>query len=511
MKTTSETQSIRPEYNPQAIVDYYYKTDGSGGKRKDLANFVEKAKQHLLAAGWSFSCLLRDSGKREPRYSAPNTTRKYLSLRSACKAYLDNQPKLEKLSDHVLGTEFVGEDASMQHEKRKFCIDLREYVEYNDVVTGLKNCSFDDTGSLGVEKTYCKLDEGVKRRKLGGKNMNDLIKLRDAKRKIVGKYQLRSGSNQVKSVDNQLKAPSLEEDRNDDVCSICREGGDLMLCDQCPSAFHAECHGLSEVPAGEFWYCQSCCCGTCGQKICRDDSHMDDKQCDQCERRYHGKCIDGYYVAELERKEWFCSNKCKAIYFGLDRLLGKPIVVDGNDLTWTLLKNNNNVNDHETDKKLKGAASVMHECFKSVKEPWGGRDVGKDVIFSRRSNLKQLDFRGFYTVVLQKGERVTAFATVRVFGDKVAELPFIATRLNYRKQGMCKILMSVLEEKLIKLGVQKLVLPSMRSVLDTWTRPSFGFKPMTASDRSMLIGHTFLEFAGTVACQKLLQGSNHNL
>lgn len=29
-----ETQNLTPKLNPQTIIDYYYRTDGLGGKRK---------------------------------------------------------------------------------------------------------------------------------------------------------------------------------------------------------------------------------------------------------------------------------------------------------------------------------------------------------------------------------------------------------------------------------------------------------------------------------------------
>lgn len=35
---------------------------------------------------------------------------------------------------------------------------------------------------------------------------------------------------------------------------------------------------------------------------------------------------------------------------------------------------------------------------------------------------------------------------VRVHGEKVAEVPFVGTRLHYRRHGFCRILMSGLEQ-----------------------------------------------------------------
>lgn len=34
------------------------------------------------------------------------------------------------------------------------------------------------------------------------------------------------------------------EYENDIVCTICHDGGSLVLCDLCPSSFHLECVGL---------------------------------------------------------------------------------------------------------------------------------------------------------------------------------------------------------------------------------------------------------------------------
>ncbi|XP_058084190.1 uncharacterized protein LOC131231871 isoform X2 [Magnolia sinica] len=44
---------------------------------------------------------------------------------------------------------------------------------------------------------------------------------------------------------------------NDDLCIICADGGNLVLCDGCPRAFHKDCAELSCIPRGD-WYCRYC-------------------------------------------------------------------------------------------------------------------------------------------------------------------------------------------------------------------------------------------------------------
>jgi len=40
-------------------------------------------------------------------------------------------------------------------------------------------------------------------------------------------------------------------------CELCKDGGDLLLCDTCPKSFHKECLKLEIVPDGE-WSCPIC-------------------------------------------------------------------------------------------------------------------------------------------------------------------------------------------------------------------------------------------------------------
>ena len=50
-----------------------------------------------------------------------------------------------------------------------------------------------------------------------------------------------------------------EDDMHSDFCRVCHDGGELLCCDSCPSAFHIKCHipPLKCVPDGE-WRCARC-------------------------------------------------------------------------------------------------------------------------------------------------------------------------------------------------------------------------------------------------------------
>ncbi|KAK1377732.1 Chromodomain-helicase-DNA-binding protein 3-like [Heracleum sosnowskyi] len=323
----------------------------------------------------------------------------------------------------------------------------------------------------------------------------------------------------AKEATKELKAIKKYQNKDDDICSICHSWGQLICCDGCPSAFHECCLGLKEVPGGN-WYCPSCCCKTCGLGV--NNGHIEVSKevgvmnCHQCKLRYHIGCrtMKDSVPTSHSRGYSFCSEKCEDISFQLENRLGKAVPVGTANLTWTLLKYvEPDECDHDPSSiadsidnycKLNVALRVMQECFEPMKEPRTKSDLVKDVIFSRWSELNRLNFSGFYTVLLEKNEELISVATVRIYGDKVAEMPLVATRFVYRKKGMCRILMNELEKVLTEVGVERLVLPAAESVLDTWTS-SFGFSKMPQSERLKLLDFTFLEFQGTTMCQKLLK------
>ncbi|XP_052186436.1 uncharacterized protein LOC127797506 isoform X2 [Diospyros lotus] len=168
------------------------------------------------------------------------------------------------------------------------------------------------------------------------------------------------------------KERKLSPEENDDLCSICADGGDLLCCDSCPRAFHTECISLSSVPC-DSWYCRYCqnmfqkekfvernanalaagrvagidpmeqitlrCIrivetaesdvGGCA--LCR--GHDFSKSgfgartvilCDQCEKEYHVGCLKEHNMddlKELPMGQWFCCKTCNSVHSALQQLV----------------------------------------------------------------------------------------------------------------------------------------------------------------------------------------------
>eukprot|EP00850_Spirogloea_muscicola_P006159 SM000029S10454 [mRNA] locus=s29:203685:210571:- [translate_table: standard] len=172
----------------------------------------------------------------------------------------------------------------------------------------------------------------------------------------------------------------IGEDGSADTCGECGDGGELVLCDRCPAAYHPECVGLSSIPGGE-WYCPVCCGSRTRSAVgarnllgrppaggAKGGSHckkgLDEAEvavdrcrrllnelenvgggcvicrctdftkgafgertimlCDQCEREFHVGCLRDQDMAdlrELPEDNWFCSNDCSSIHVALQDVL----------------------------------------------------------------------------------------------------------------------------------------------------------------------------------------------
>ncbi|KAL4587477.1 hypothetical protein LXL04_000348 [Taraxacum kok-saghyz] len=610
IRTSMEHVEYEPEYNPEALTNYYSSGVQTGRTNNpDVKSKIMKAKNHLAALGWTFFYILKKSSRRELRYRSP-TGKTFISLRTACQSLIaqhddhdldavtsvieevtEQEPKLMKNDDSVTvantrPTKRIRiEDVESSYFRQQ---QQREESVGNDNDLGTDN---DEKNECFTKDRQKKSLPKIKKLMESGKKINQLKpkkRIRMAKpssrgrgcllslliqRKIVSrgsrvsylnrldnhvmaqgriyeegiqcdccnelflisKFEYHAGSTyrrpaariflddgrslsdcqtQLITLENEVDTVTKSTDQSsnhltgqDDFCSFCNDGGELLLCDSCTSSYHSSCIGLNGVPDSEYWYCPSCCCGICLQ----GDSHDHGKvNCQQCERQFHVDCVkkQGNSISmSSDDTNIFCSEKCEGIFSGL---YGVSIPLTMEKLSWSLIKlvcdDHNNINEleyKETYNKLNVALDVMHECFEPVPHPWSNNnDVIEDVIFGRSS--KRSNFKGFFTAVLEKDEDVITVVTVRVHGCKAAEIPFVATRFQYRRLGMCRILMDELERKLGELGVERLVLPAVPDMVSTWTE-AFGFNTMTDSERLSLVKCKFLDFPGTVKCQKILK------
>ncbi|KAK2643605.1 hypothetical protein Ddye_025368 [Dipteronia dyeriana] len=599
---------VQPEYNPQAIKDWYvHGIDENCKKDIRKSDLAIQARKHLSSLGWVFKYTTTGTMKRLYYYSPKGKC--YYSLRSACKDILDgkidskrhdstcrakkstivhdkvkdqsvsgvsssaqcpcvflpkkprtkrkiNSPLVIRLRANsnnasllksskaltTLGDDLVAsrQTRGLRPNKRvrelkipsassKNPINVLSWLIDNDVVLPRQKvfyCSRKNRRPMaegkitqkGIKCNCCRkvFTLGAFKVHIGGVNSIPAthIFLKDGRSLLDCQYEALSNSNMNSFLGEQHDKLKGNHQRgvNDTVCSVCHYGGNLILCDGCPSSFHRKCIGLKCIPAGNF-FCRSCCCGICGSEF--RDGFENVPICYQCELKYHSTCMverGGAHISVAHSKEnWFCSKKCHEIFLGLQKLVGKPIPIGGKNLnlTWTLLKPKQ-LDSHRVDaydieclSKLNIAPSVMHECFEPVQDAHTGRDLVEDVIYGRGSELNRTNFKGFYTVLLERNEELVTVANVRIFGEKVAELPLVGTRFPFRRLGMCRFLMNELEKKLMEIGVEKLILPAIPNMLDTWTT-SFGFSVMTRSERLHFLDYAFLDFQGTIMCQKLL-------
>ncbi|GAU38413.1 hypothetical protein TSUD_52380 [Trifolium subterraneum] len=325
-------------------------------------------------------------------------------------------------------------------------------------------------------------------------------------------YKTRKSQNQAVNV--------VDNDRNDDSCGLCGEGGELICCDNCPSTYHLACLSAQEIPDGN-WYCINCTCRICGNLVIdkeASDTH-DSLQCSQCEHKYHEKCLgEGDKQEGAVSDTWFCSQSCQEVYSSLQSQVGLVNQV-ADDFSWTLLRcihDDQKVHSAQwfalkavCNTKLAVALTIMEECFVSMLDLRTGIHMLPQVLYNWGSDFARLNFQGFYTVVLEKRDVLISVASIRVHGTSVAEMPLIATCSRYRRQGMCRRLVSSIEEMLMSVKVEKLVVSAIPDLVETWTK-GFGFVPVGDIEKQRLKKLNLMVFPGTVLLEKPLYGKKKN-
>ncbi|KAL2898663.1 Increased DNA methylation 1 [Bienertia sinuspersici] len=521
--------NVEPKYCPELVTKYVRSSIERCRSKESCSELQNEVRSHLSAIGWKFWAKIK-KGKEEWRYDSPTTSKTYYSLMSACRAIKEGI-ELQSSSPII----------------NAFCENSNSEPSLSDKeVPGFPFCK---KWSRKLPRSFKK----YKARKVQRRMQNGLVHsmLNGVQEQEAGddgfakKCSIRRLSNRFLSLEKESireKVLYYRQDGDQPIaegritnsginCSCCRQVFSL-------SSFEAHAGSISNKPAANIFFYKDGNRWTFLKVIGFVHHAVVEFVTKAALMRIQIVLIKAFYLVinasgyvdhaycinerdlvepDVHRTEnWFCSKMCERncevlhilVHWGLQQLLGKPILVGHNNLTWTLIKpmdyqaiqhdDCDVVTMAENYSKLNVALEVMHECFEPVKEPRTKRDLVEDVIFCRGSHLNRLNFRGFYTVLLERNDELITVASLRVYGDKVAEIPLIGTRFKHRRLGMCRIVVQEIEKNLIDLGVKRLVLPAAASVLHTWTT-AFGYTPVTASERSEFLIHQTIEGTGTIA------------
>ncbi|CAL5389643.1 unnamed protein product [Camellia sinensis] len=311
---------------------------------------------------------------------------------------------------------------------------------------------------------------------------------------------------------------NLATGSSDDMCAACGSGGDLIICDGCPRAFHAGC-----APKGD-WHCPYCRDKVgFGRKSAGESSNtgrhiiirltrvvkalkIEIGGCVvcSCEKEYHVGCLRDSGLCdlkELPRDKWFCCDDCNRIHVALQNLVLVGAEMIPASVSYAIHRK------HVEKGFTNGVSNDVQWWILSGKSRYPEHlpILSRAATIFRRRNISGQEFGGMYCVVLIVKSVVVSAGLLRIFGREVAELPLVATSRENQGKGYFQALFSCIDILLYSLNVENLVLPVAEEAESIWTK-KLGFRKM--SDERLLKYTRNLQlmiFKGTSMLEKKVQ------
>uniref|UniRef100_A0A8D8WT53 Chromodomain-helicase-DNA-binding protein Mi-2 homolog n=1 Tax=Cacopsylla melanoneura TaxID=428564 RepID=A0A8D8WT53_9HEMI len=155
----------------------------------------------------------------------------------------------------------------------------------------------------------------------GGRKKRPTRKAAGAK---AGKKKKKSGGRASKAVDEDDDEDLQTE--HQDYCEVCQQGGEIILCDTCPRAYHLCCLDpeLDETPEGK-WSCPRCVADGPPESNSPPPEDVKEKEvlcakckstgdsfllCETCQSSYHSTCLPDPIEGEIPTSGWKCHKCC---------------------------------------------------------------------------------------------------------------------------------------------------------------------------------------------------------
>ncbi|XP_053675987.1 chromodomain-helicase-DNA-binding protein Mi-2 homolog [Anopheles nili] len=192
----------------------------------------------------------------------------------------------------------------------------------------------------------------------GGDDTSDQPPVRKkAKTKIGNKSKKKSKSKKSKFPDGGEEG----EHEHQDYCEVCQQGGEIILCDTCPKAYHLVCLDpeLEDTPEGK-WSCPTCEAeGPADEdddehqefcRVCKDGGEL--LCCDNCPSAYHTFCLNPP-LDDIPDGDWRCPRcSCPPLADKVQKIL-----------TWRWTDKPINPDEPSTSKGAVGGSTRRREYF----------------------------------------------------------------------------------------------------------------------------------------------------